>query len=195
MIQSQALNGAVQRERIRGLFRPAGAVADRRAAVAADRDALQAFDEKVFCLCLGFLGNAADARDVTQDTLAKALAHYSQDNPEHVQAWLMAIARNACLDCLRRRKTRGPQQPVSEFTAIDWQTPEDHARREDEIRIVRKAISLLPGHLREVLVLREYGELSYEEIGQSLGVHTDAVRSRLNRARQAVLRYYLEEQR
>ena len=76
---------------------------------------LLAFKDKVYCLCLGFAGNAADARDMAQDTYAKALAHYSQDRPENPQAWILRIARNTCLDLMRRRKVRGPSLPVSEF--------------------------------------------------------------------------------
>lgn len=195
MIQSQTWNEYDRFANASGLFDRTREAGGREPALEAEKKTLQAFSDKVFCLCLGFMGNAADACDLTQDTLAKALVHYGQDNPEHVQAWLMAIARNSCLDQLRRRKTRGPQQPVSEFTAIDWKTPEDNARQEEEIRIVRKAISRLPERLREVLVLREYGELSYEEIGRALTIPTASVRSRLNRARQAVLRFYQEEQK
>ncbi len=86
---------------------------------------LPSFQDKVFCLCLGFMGNAADARDLTQDTFAKALAHADQAPPEHMQAWLLRIARNSCLDQMRRFKVRGPLQPLSEFSAVCRQTPED----------------------------------------------------------------------
>ncbi len=155
--------------------------------------ALPGFRDKVFFLCLGFMGNNADARDLTQDTFAKALAHYRQDNPEHMQAWLLRIARNSCLDQLRRRKAHGPQQPVSEFSAIDWRTPEDIAGAEEEIRIVRKAVAALPYRLREVLVMREYGELSCQEISRTLRISAGTMTSRLSRARRAVLRFYREE--
>lgn len=165
----------------------------RSAAIEQEKSALTAYRDRVFCLCLGFTGNSADARDLTQDTFAKALVHYGQVNPEHAQAWLLCIARNTCLDHLRRRKVRGPEQPVSEFSAIDWRTPEDNAGSEEEIRIVRKAIAALPGRLREVLVMREYGELSYQEIGRALRISGSTVTSRLNRARRAVLKFYREE--
>jgi len=154
---------------------------------------LLVFRDKVFCLCLGFAGNAADARDLAQDTFAKALAHYSRARPKNAQAWIMRIARNTCLDQARRRKVRGPLQPVSEFAAVDWRTPEWNAGREEEITIVRKAIASLPRRQRDVLVMREYGELSYQEIALALGVSSGTVMSRLNRARQAVLRFYREE--
>ncbi|HSQ36160.1 MAG TPA: RNA polymerase sigma factor [Candidatus Binatia bacterium] len=158
------------------------------------RQELLCYRDKVFCLCLGFVGNAADAGDLAQDTFAKALAHCREAEPENLQAWIMRIARNTCLDQARRRKARGPWQPVSEFTAVEWQTPEDSASAEDEIRIVRKAIAGLPRRQRDVLVMREYGELSYQEIAGALRISTGTVMSRLNRARQAVLRFYREEQ-
>jgi RNA polymerase sigma-70 factor (ECF subfamily) len=154
---------------------------------------LLAYRDKVFCLCLGFVGNAADARDLTQDTYAKALVHCREAEPDRLQAWIMRIARNTCLDQVRRRKTRGPLYSVSEFTAIECRTPEDSAAAADEIRIVRKAIAGLPYRLRDVLVMREYGELTYQEIAVALGISSGTVMSRLNRARQAVLRFYREE--
>jgi len=167
---------------------------EHEAATAADaRRNLAAYRDRVFCLCLGFMGNAADARDLTQDTYVKALANFDRDNPEHVQAWLLCIARNSCLDQLRRRKVRGPLQPLSEFSAVCWQTPEDHARSAEEIRIVRRAIDRLPRRLRDVLVMREYGDYSCQEIGGAVGIGHGTVSKRLKRARQLVLRYYLEE--
>ena len=193
MMQAQIATGFVRKvtnggQRVKNA--PAGYV---NHTIEADKISLMAFRDRIFCLCLGFMGNAADARDLTQDTFAKALAHYDQDNPEHVQAWLLRIARNICLDQLRRKKVRGPQQAVSEFTAIDWRTPELNAGAQEEIRIVRKAIAALPQRLREVLVMREYGELSYQEIGHNLHISPATVTSRLNRARQAVLHFYQEE--
>jgi RNA polymerase sigma-70 factor (ECF subfamily) len=154
---------------------------------------LLAFKDKVFYLCLGFAGNAGDARDLAQDTFAKALAHYAQDKPENPQAWILRIARNTCLDFLRRRKVRGPWLPVAESAAVDWRTPESQAGREEEIDIVRKAVARLPRRQRDVLVMREYAGLSYQEIGQALHINPGTVMSRLNRARQAVLRFYREE--
>jgi RNA polymerase sigma-70 factor, ECF subfamily len=154
---------------------------------------LLGYKDKVFCLCLGFAGNAADARDLAQDTFAKALVHCREAAPDSLQAWIMRIARNTCLDQARRRKVRGPQQPISDFSAVDWRTPEDHAGSQEDIRIVRKAIAGLPRRQRDVLVMREYGELSYQEIGRALNISTGTVMSRLNRARRSVLRFYQEE--
>jgi RNA polymerase sigma-70 factor (ECF subfamily) len=154
---------------------------------------LLACRDRVFCLCLGFAGNEADAHDLAQETYAKALSHFAGDRPANPQAWVMRIARNTCLDLLRRRKARGPQDAISEFSAVDRDTPESRADREEKIGIVRKAIAALPRRQRDVLVMREYAELSYQEIGQTLRISSGTVMSRLNRARRAVLRFYLEE--
>jgi RNA polymerase sigma-70 factor (ECF subfamily) len=157
------------------------------------RDSLLEFREKIFCLCLGFVGNAADARDLAQETYARALAHYEQDRPDCALAWMTRIARNVCLDQLRRRMTRGPLQPVDEHSAVEWRTPAAGAEAADEMRIVREAIASLPRRQRDVLLMREYGDLSYQEIAAALGIGSGTVMSRLNRARKAVLRFYQEE--
>jgi RNA polymerase sigma factor (sigma-70 family) len=194
MMETQAWSGREQIGVVRARAAAPRSAARLNLASELGKSALPAYRERVFSLCLGFMGNSADARDLTQDTFAKALAHYSQDNPEHVQAWLLRIARNACLDHLRRRKVRGPQFPVSEFSAIDWRTPEKNAGAEEEIRIVREAIAALPCRLREVLVMHEYGELSCLEISRALRISSATATSRLHRARLAVLGFYREEQ-
>lgn len=158
-----------------------------------DRQDLLACRDRVYCLCLGFAGNAADARDLAQETYAKALAHVAEDRPANPQAWIMSVARNTCLDQARRKKSRGPQYPISEWNAVDRRTPESEAGREEDISIVRRAIAGLPGRLRDVLVMREYGELSYEEIALALAINPGTVMSRLNRARRSVLKFYQEE--
>jgi RNA polymerase sigma-70 factor (ECF subfamily) len=157
-----------------------------------DRHELLASRDRVYSLCLGFAGNAADARDLAQETFAKALSHFEADRPANPQAWIMRIARNTCLDQARRKKTRGPQHPISEWNAVDGRTPESEAGREEEIAIVRRSIARLPGRLRDVLVMREYGELSYEEIALALEISSGTVMSRLNRARRSVLKSYQE---
>lgn len=157
-----------------------------------EKNTLLAMQNRIYRLCLRFIGNPADARDLTQDTLIKALTHYPQDNPGCVQAWIMRIARNVCLDHLRRRKCHGAQQPVHEWTAIEWQTPEHLANVQEEIRIVRWAITQLPPGLRQVLVMHEYGGLSCQEIGRALNIAHATARARLIRARLGVLRHYRE---
>ena len=75
----------------------------------------------------------------------------------------------------------------------DAMTPDHHHIRDEEIARVRAAIRSLPHSLREVLVLREYAELSYREIATELNLKEGTVMSRLNRARAAIIRMSKEE--
>ncbi|HOW45427.1 MAG TPA: sigma-70 family RNA polymerase sigma factor [Candidatus Aminicenantes bacterium] len=174
---------------------PPAAQRRSRAEVAEALRSLPSYQDRVFRLCLGYLGNAADARDLTQETFARAIAHLERDDPESMQAWLLRIARNGCLDQLRRTRVRGPALPLQEHSLVSWRTPEDLAGEAEQIRIVRRAVAALPRRLRDVLVMREYGELRHGEIGQALGISQAAVRSRLHRARLAVLRRFHEAER
>ena len=144
-----------------------------------------------------FTGQYPDLHGVTQTRpgVPVGIEQPERDDPEHMQAWLLRIARNGCLDQLRRSRVRGPMLPIQEHSMVCWRTPEDHAGEAEQIRIVRRAVAALPRRLRDVLVMREYGELSHGEIGQALGIGQAAVRSRLHRARLAVLRRFHEAQR
>jgi RNA polymerase sigma factor (sigma-70 family) len=157
------------------------------------RSELIDFHEIVFRFCLGFARNAMDARDLTQETYAKALAHADAAPRDHLKAWILCIARNTFLDQVRRIRVRNLLGRELETDGTEWRTPESNACDQERICVVRKAIRRLPRKLRETLIMREYGELSYEEIGQVLNIRTGTVMSRLNRARQAVIRLYWEE--
>jgi len=160
------------------------------------RQELPGFQESVFRLCLGFARDTHDARDLTQETFVKALAHVrsAAEARDHLRFWLLRIARNTCLDRERRLRVRRLFQTEQPPEAIDWRTPEAEASRNEQILIVRRAIARLPRHLREVLVLRHYGELSYEEIAGILKTGAGTVMSRLSRGRAALIQYYGEEQ-
>ena len=147
----------------------------------------------VFLLCLGFTGNPADARDMAQETFARALARPAVLPEEAYRPWLLRIARNACIDRERRQRVRQLFMPRLAPDDRDQQTPDSNLDRDRNIARVRHAIRSLPRPLREVLVLREYGELSYKEIAAALNLKQGTVMSRLNRARAAVIRIVKEE--
>lgn len=147
----------------------------------------------VFLLCLGFTGNPADARDLAQETFARALARPAVLPEEAYRPWLLRIARNACIDHERRRRVRRLFMPRLAPDEQDRQTPDNNLDRDRGIARVRAAIRSLSRPLREVLVLREYGELSYREIAAALDLKQGTVMSRLNRARDAVIRMVKEE--
>jgi len=147
----------------------------------------------VFHFCLGFARNRAEAQDLTQETFLRAFIHLNRVPTGHIRPWLLRIARNACIDSERRQRVRRLFMPWIVESEIDLSTPEGLHDREEEIARVRRAIHRLPLHLREVLVLREYNDLSYQEIAAILNLKAGTVMSRLNRARQLVLHHLQEK--
>lgn len=149
---------------------------------------LAAYREDVFRVCLGFSRDAAAAEDLCQDVFLKAFARGDAlRNPGGARIWLLRIARTTCLDGIRREKRR-PTVSLGSLPhpVVDLARPDSSVDRDSDLRRIKAAVARLPRKQREVLILREYGGLSYEEIAQTLKTKLGTVMSRLNRARRAV---------
>lgn len=149
-------------------------------------------------------GNAADAEDLVQETVLKALRGWAGFRPgSNARAWLLTILRNAFINGYRRRK----REPI----AMDIDTADRHsvlreaAEHDPEGEFfdhlvdetVLGAVEALPEEFREALVLSDLEGLPYAEIAQVLEVPVGTVKSRLFRARrqlQRVLHEYAVEQ-
>lgn len=152
----------------------------------------------VYRYLLAILKNREDALDISQETYLKlwrTLSSYRGDcSPT---AWLLRIARSCAIDHLRKE---GKHEIIpltfegkdGEEHTIEPPDPNSEARPDEafakkEMRAaVRQAILSLDDDRRDVLVLREFEGLSYEEIAHRLSLEVGTVKSRLNRARQAV---------
>lgn len=127
------------------------------------------------------------ADDLVQTCVERAIAaRRSYDPTTRLDPWLFRILRNAWLDLVRRRATRGTELDVTE-------TPEaaihDGERETEAILMLRKteaAMAALPEEQREVLHLVCFEELSYAETAEILGIPKGTVMSRLARARMAL---------
>jgi RNA polymerase sigma-70 factor (ECF subfamily) len=139
---------------------------------------------------LALTRHRAEAEDLVQETYVRAIEAYSRLREDsNMKAWLFTILRNQWLNELRRRR-RGPQFVEGDGEAYiidglrgnfpDAQT--ELEGEEDAIR-VRTAIGKLPPEFQEVLILREFEELSYLEIASVLNCPMGTVMSRLGRAR------------
>ena len=166
----------------------------------AREDLIQQFRKPVFIAALQMVGNREDALDVTQDSLLRffsTLDRFEEGRP--IKPWLLTIARNRARDLLRRRKVR-KAEPLPEENA-DYHTslidhsanPETNSRRAELRRNIWRALGELPQKQREILVLRDYQDLSYAEIASVLGIPVGTVMSRLHRARSS-LRRLLEDE-
>jgi len=143
--------------------------------------------DTVFRICLGFCHDACDAEDLTHDVYVTAYQKRGMlKKSEAGRSWLYKIARNTCLNHLRR-SVRPPLLPISEGILPDRaETPERRADLNEQLKFLRSAVAKLPRKMREVFVLREYGQLTYKEIAGALGIRYGTVMSRLDRARRFV---------
>jgi RNA polymerase sigma-70 factor (ECF subfamily) len=157
------------------------------------------FRAKIFSYSQIMCGHREDAEEVVQETLLKVFENFGQlREPEHVRAWVFRIAKNACL-IKRRKSIYAPQQELSldelmpargnsggpmKIEIADWSgIPEDEVLRSELQRVLGEAIAEMPEIYRSVMLLRDVEELSTEEAAQILDLNTDAVKTRLHRAR------------
>jgi RNA polymerase sigma-70 factor, ECF subfamily len=143
-----------------------------------------------------FTYDVEDARDVTQDVFIKVYGALDSFDPRFkFSTWLFRIAGNAAIDHLRRRRVRTLPLDLApgengEARAVD--PPETRPNPHEDLarRRLREALSAaidrLPDDYRELISLRHYGEMPYEEIAELKGMPLGTVKNKLFRARQAL---------
>jgi RNA polymerase sigma-70 factor (ECF subfamily) len=168
-------------------------------AQAHDADALgeiyRLYVRRVFGLCRYMLESRESAEDATSEVFLKLQRSIeSYDGSIPFPKWLLRVAGNQCIDALRRRK-RGRQVIVEVeegITVIEATSPEPSplsaVLSTEERERVRDAIARLPENYRVPLVLRYYGELSYDEIAQQLDLQKNYVAALIFRAKQDLRR-------
>jgi len=128
-----------------------------------------------------------DAEDVVQDACVRALKYLASVERGDARAWFLTVVRNAFYDWLRRNRPAEVVQVDDDVIdkAVDHAAadPEQTAVRSAEMRVLSDAIAALPLQFREVLILREFEELSYKEIARVADIPVGTVMSRLARAR------------
>ena len=149
--------------------------------------------DRVYRLALRLLGNEADAADAAQDAFIKAFTSlHSFRGDSRFGVWLYRLTNNICSGYLRRRKrqdavslqTENEEGEELELALPDERyTPEALLEKAEDVRAVREAIAALPEDCRQILLMREIGGLSYDELAKELRLEVGTVKSRLNRAR------------
>jgi len=143
----------------------------------------------VYRLC----GDSGLAEDAAQEAFIQAWLKLSSYRPHtSLRNWLYRIAVNIAIDALRKEKHLASDE-LSERIATSEPTPEVILTSQERASLVQKAVLSLPSASRAVLVLREYEELSYQEIANTLNIPIGTVMSRLNYAR-SLLRETLNPQ-
>ena len=150
----------------------------------------------VFNFCLRLLGQPDDAADVVQETFVQLYSHLGTlDEREPLAPWLFRVARNRCIDLIRRRRTVPLESDegikhLSDEPIDDQPLPEEIAERADLQRLLAEAIQALPPVYGEVVALRYAADRSFSEIAAIVGCDEGAARVRFHRAK-ALLRDYL----
>jgi RNA polymerase sigma-70 factor (ECF subfamily) len=145
------------------------------------------WEDRIRGAAFRFLGSEEEARDVAQEAYLKAyrsLAGFKRE--ARFSSWLYQIATNLCRDRLRRRKTRATVslEELEQTGPVMVETrPGAHDRllQMDLARTVRRAVEALPDEQREVVILKEYQDLTFLEIAQALEVPVSTVKTRLYR--------------
>ena len=134
----------------------------------------------VYSMC----GDAGLAEDAAQEAFIRAWINLPAFEPSApLKNWIYRIAINAALDVLRKKPEESLEERQESMLSDQAQGPEAALVEKERIAQVRRAMQALPEASRSVLVLREYGELSYQEIARVLDIPVGTVMSRLNYAR------------
>jgi RNA polymerase sigma-70 factor (ECF subfamily) len=145
------------------------------------------WERRIFALTYGMLGREEDARDATQETFLAAFRNLRGFRGEaKVSSWLHRIAVNQCISRQRRSKVRSEaalddeqEKHASSFVTPVSYSPARVAEGRQETLAVRRAINSLPVELRQVVVMKEFEELTFREIADALDLPLSTVKSRL----------------
>jgi RNA polymerase sigma-70 factor (ECF subfamily) len=155
-------------------------------------DLVRRHQARVFRFIMRMLDAHDEAMELTQDVFVKAWQALPGWRPDaRFSTWLLQIARNAALDHLRRRQ-RVRFAPLEDGLDVADASPGPEARyasHQQQIQLDRALRRIAPEH-REVLLLREVEGLAYAELADVLGVAEGTVKSRLARARTALLEHF-----
>ena len=142
------------------------------------------WERRIFALTYGMLGREEEARDATQETFLAAFRNLRGFRGEaKVSSWLHRIAVNQCISRQRRSKVRS-ESALEDEQENSFATPLSHsparvAEGRQETLAVRQAINSLPIELRQVVVMKEFEELTFREIAEALDLPLSTVKSRL----------------
>jgi RNA polymerase sigma-70 factor (ECF subfamily) len=158
---------------------------------ASELDAAAEYRHTAYLLALHLTGDREEARDVAQDAMVRFLGSRGRlRTGDDARPWLLTIVRNLVRDRWRRHRTRPTdsldQGDLSRELAAPGANPEQAAERRELQTRVWRAISSLPAEKREILVLRDFHDLSYAEIAHVVGIPVGTVMSRLHAARTAL---------
>jgi len=156
---------------------------------------VERYQQRVFSLARHYTKNLVEVEDIAQDTFLKAYRRLDTfQRQSSFSTWLYRIAVNTALDFLKRlgrspvRAVEDPELGLDPAkgcgpTGTPLAAPDARMQHQELARVTREVLEELPEIFRTVLVLREFEDLSYQEMSETLGISIGTVESRLFRAR------------
>jgi RNA polymerase sigma factor (sigma-70 family) len=144
---------------------------------------VQRYQSRLLAFCRHMLNSTEDAEDVLQEVFAASFnAMIADSRPINARPWLYRIARNRCLNHLRRPTSAG-QDSMDVFERDGGATTADTVSKREEFRQIVADVQDLPETQRTALLLREIDALSYDDIATAMDTTVPSVKSLLVRAR------------
>ncbi len=146
---------------------------------------VETYETSVYRLALRMCGNAHDAEEVAQEAFVAAWKGMPAFRGESkFSSWLYQLTTNAAIDFLRREKRHRATTPIEDEVDLAAPgTPQQAAEAAEVRQALQQALDTLTPEHREIFLLRQMRQLSYEEIGRLLGLEAGTVKSRLSRAK------------
>ncbi|WP_158826392.1 RNA polymerase sigma factor [Mucilaginibacter lacusdianchii] len=155
-------------------------------------DLMHRYKDSIYFMSLKMVNNKEDAMDITVETFAKAFEKLDKYQPEFAfSTWLFRVATNNCIDFLRKKKLNTvsinnmmdeeDDRPLQ--IKADVLNPEETSIKKQQSEELKLLIESLPPRYRNLLTLRYFDELSYEEISQQLDLPLGTVKAQLFRAK------------
>lgn len=154
------------------------------------------YQDRVFGFAQYFMKNREAAQDVTQDVLIRFWEHHEDVDDDRALGWLLRVTRNACIDALRKRKTRRNAVTV-DTEGLDRATstrtaPDAEAEAADFRDHLEEALDHVDEPYRSVIILREIQNLKYREISEALEMPMNTVKVYVHRGRKKLRKQLAE---
>ncbi len=151
---------------------------------------VEKYKRSAFYTALRIVGNVDDAHDLSQEAFLKAFKALGTFRRGAVfKVWFFQILRNTCISHLRKKKKKMVSVDANEAFELvdDAPSSEDKLNMAEMKETLKEALKKLTPVRREVLILREFEDMSYDQISQVLGISLEQVKSRLHYARKQLI--------